>query len=106
MKKILFILAAAIGLIIVSYADHAHEMSTALSDEQDAVPVFNYSSEKEEVPKQTYSSLDERLVNTSEADGYIVEKYQEFEVYKDSKGNVVKSVPTSNYNYLRYKKDE
>lgn len=103
---IAYVLAAAIGLIIVSYADHFPEMRTTISDEQDAVPVFNYSSEKEEAPKQTFSSLDERLVDTSETDGYIVEKYQEFEIYKDSKGNVIKSVPTANYNYLRYKKGE
>jgi hypothetical protein len=39
-----------------------------------------------------------------EVDGYIVETYREYEIYKDQDGNIIKQVPTSNFNYLRYKK--
>jgi hypothetical protein len=38
-----------------------------------------------------------------EEDGYIVEIYREYEIYKDATGNVVKEVPTSNFEYMRYK---
>ncbi|EFV74610.1 hypothetical protein HMPREF1013_05162 [Bacillus sp. 2_A_57_CT2] len=39
-----------------------------------------------------------------EVDGYIVETYREYEIYKDEEGNIIKQVPTSNFNYLKYKK--
>jgi hypothetical protein len=42
------------------------------------------------------------LVDTKLDGDYRVETYREFEVYKNNKGEVVKTVPTENYNYLRY----
>lgn len=33
---------------------------------------------------------------------YLVESYQEHELYKDEKGKIVKTVPTDNYKSLRY----
>lgn len=36
--------------------------------------------------------------------GYIVEKYREYEIYEDANGNVIKEQPTSNVEYIRYKK--
>lgn len=39
-----------------------------------------------------------------EVDGYIVETYREYEVYKDKDGNILKQVPTSNFDYIKYKK--
>jgi hypothetical protein len=39
-----------------------------------------------------------------EVDGYIVETHREYEIYKDQAGNIIKEVPTSNYNYIKYKK--
>jgi hypothetical protein len=39
-----------------------------------------------------------------EVDGYIVETFREYEVYKDKDGNILKQVPTSNYDYIKYKK--
>lgn len=52
----------------------------------------------------TSPTLEERFVGTEEVDGYTVETYQEFEVYKDKEGNIQKVVPTSNFNYIRYYK--
>jgi hypothetical protein len=59
--------------------------------------------ESEEVVAQNYS-LDMILEETTEIDGYIIETYREYEIYKDNKGEVIKKVPTSNYDYLRYHK--
>ncbi|MBS4172266.1 hypothetical protein [Bacillus sp. FJAT-49736] len=56
--------------------------------------------------KSIAPALEERLVNTEEIDGYTVETYQEFEVYKEDDGTIQKVVPTSNFNYLRYKSEE
>lgn len=39
-----------------------------------------------------------------EVDGYIVETYREYEIYKDQYGNIIKQVPTSNFDYIKYKK--
>ncbi|RSD28633.1 hypothetical protein [Mesobacillus subterraneus] len=39
-----------------------------------------------------------------EVDGYIVETHQEYEVYRDQNGKIIKQVPTSNFDYIRYKK--
>ena len=44
------------------------------------------------------------LESRSEVDDDIVETYREYEIYKDENGQVVKKVPTSKYEYLRYKK--
>jgi hypothetical protein len=38
-----------------------------------------------------------------EEDGNIVEIYREYEIYRDADGNVIKEVPTSNFEYMKYK---
>lgn len=38
-----------------------------------------------------------------EVDGYIVETYREYEVHRDQNGTIIKQIPTSNYEYVRYK---
>lgn len=40
----------------------------------------------------------------NEVDGYIVETYREYEVHRDEDGKIIKQVPTSNFDYIRYKK--
>ncbi len=46
--------------------------------------------------------MEEKLVRKKKIDGYIVETYREYEVYKDAAGNVTKKVPTSQYDELKY----
>ncbi|QCJ42727.1 hypothetical protein FAY30_12855 [Bacillus sp. S3] len=46
--------------------------------------------------------LEEKLVNTKRVDGYIVETYEEIEVYKDKDGNIIKSEPTGKTDSIRY----
>lgn len=68
-------------------------------------------SDDEATIKQTSESvvqppiLEYKLVDTDEVDGYIIEIYREFEIYKDQNGKILESIPTSNYNYLRYKQE-
>lgn len=54
--------------------------------------------------------LEDRLVGTKKVEDkgvtYQVETYREFEVYKDQDGTTVKEIPTSNFNYLRYRVKE
>ncbi len=39
-----------------------------------------------------------------EVDGYIIETHREYEVHRDEDGKILKQVPTSNFEYIRYKK--
>lgn len=45
---------------------------------------------------------EEKLVKKEKVNGYIVETYREYEVFKDKDGNITKKVPTSQYNELKY----
>ncbi|MFC3885685.1 hypothetical protein ACFOU2_20295 [Bacillus songklensis] len=99
-------------LVVISYFDHSSwklldGINPVLLTEQDSVPTAAESKEEKEQPIQTQNfELEEKLVDKEEVDGYVVETYREYEIYKDQKGNIKKVIPTSNYNYLRYKKDE
>ncbi|MCM3567758.1 hypothetical protein [Neobacillus mesonae] len=46
--------------------------------------------------------LVEKLEKTEKSDGYIVETYQEYEVYKDKDGNITEEIPTSKTETLKY----
>lgn len=45
---------------------------------------------------------EEKLVKKEKQNGYIVETYREYDIYKDAEGNVTKEVPTSQYDELKY----
>lgn len=53
-------------------------------------------------PDEDEPELVEKLEKTEKIDGYIVETYQEYEVYKDEDGNVVEEIPTSKMETLKY----
>lgn len=61
------------------------------------------ASSQENEQLELTPEFENKFVEVTEEDGYIVEVYQEYEIYKDAEGNVLESVPTSNYQYLRYK---
>jgi hypothetical protein len=44
----------------------------------------------------------ENLKKTEKVDGYIVETYEEYEVYKDKNGKITKKVPTGKTDTLQY----
>lgn len=46
--------------------------------------------------------LEWKLVDLYTEGEWRVEKYQEFEIYLDDKGQKVKEMPTDHYNFLRY----
>lgn len=53
-------------------------------------------------PSSDIPVLQEKLEKIERVDGYIVETYQEYEVYKDKDGNVLKSEPTGKIDTLQY----
>ncbi|MFK2824762.1 hypothetical protein QYG89_03585 [Bacillus sp. B190/17] len=70
---------------------------------QDSTPAMAESKEQEEPYQSSDFELEEKIVNVEEVNGYTIETYREYEIYKDEKGNVKQSIPTSNFNYIRYK---
>ncbi|WP_186577029.1 hypothetical protein [Aquibacillus kalidii] len=93
---ILVLLFAFVGFI--ESQNNTEEMIGAYSsalDESETV-----STHERKVP--SYTELDLILEGKEEVDGQIVETYQEYEIYKDDQGNIVKKVPTANYSYISY----
>jgi hypothetical protein len=45
---------------------------------------------------------EEKLVKKVKENGYIVETYREYDVYKNAQGTITKEVPTSHYDELKY----
>ncbi|WP_025845404.1 hypothetical protein [Paenibacillus ehimensis] len=43
-----------------------------------------------------------KLADRYQDGSYLVEAYREYEIYKDRNGKTVKTVPTENFNYIRY----
>ena len=60
-------------------------------------------AKQEEIAAHNFS-LEMVLESKSDIDDDIVETYQEYEIYKDENGQVIKKVPTSHFDYLRYRK--
>ncbi len=45
----------------------------------------------------------EMILDGKTVDGdYVIEEFREYEVYRDGEGRIIKSIPTSNFDYLRY----
>ncbi|GHH99125.1 hypothetical protein [Neobacillus kokaensis] len=53
-------------------------------------------------PAEEEPELVEKLEKIEKVDGYIVETYQEYEIYKDPNGNVTEEIPTSKMETLKY----
>lgn len=62
----------------------------------------NINEGEEDILNTIIPILEDRFVEREYIDDQVVEKYQEYEIYMDEKGNVIKTVPTSNFNYIRY----
>lgn len=59
-----------------------------------------------EIDEEYRITLEYSKEGTKIENGYRIETYREYEIYTDEEGNVMKEVPTSNFNYLRYKVGE
>jgi hypothetical protein len=86
---------------LMSYVDSPQSMKNKRVDISVSVPA-SMTTEEEITPVQM-PTLEKKLVDTEYVNGYFVETYREFEIYKDENGEVLKSVPTSHFDYIRYK---
>ena len=107
MKKILSFTGIILVLSFVAFletrAEPYHGFSTDFHDvsNEDSAEV-NAEAENEQVPV-TYSSSEYIYEEEKIENGYRIEIYREYEIHEDEEGNRIKKVPTSNYNYLKYK---
>ncbi|QQZ11135.1 hypothetical protein I5776_09705 [Heyndrickxia vini] len=74
-----------------------------LSNVHMSLPVSTMENEKT-ITNDLNPVLEYKLVNSKKdkEQGYVVETYREFEIYKDKNGTIYKTIPTENYNYLKY----
>jgi hypothetical protein len=108
LKKIAPILFIIATIAIIGYFDSAQFV-----EKEDAITSFpvpteetasaNASSDQDSQEPYQHPFLETKLVDVTEDDGYVVEVYREYEVYKDKEGNIIERKPTENYQYLRYK---
>jgi hypothetical protein len=99
--------------IVVTIAIIGYFDSPLFAEKEDAISSFptlteetasaNASNEQDIEQSQQLPTLEIKLVEITEDEGYVVEMYREYEVYKDDEGAIIESIPTENYQYLRYK---
>ncbi|PLS09481.1 hypothetical protein [Neobacillus cucumis] len=53
-------------------------------------------------PSTDVPDTEERLVKREKKDGFILETYEEYEVFKDKDGHILKSEPTGQTDTLKY----
>ncbi|MGG3890999.1 hypothetical protein [Metabacillus fastidiosus] len=103
MKKIITLLFILTIIVFVSYfksSEKEYVTSFPSFSNEDSTVTTAVESDEE---KLSLSVLEKKLVGSTYIDGYEVEVYREYEVYKDENGEIIESIPTSNYDYLRYK---
>ncbi|MFP7298055.1 hypothetical protein [Neobacillus niacini] len=92
---ILCIIVALVAYLDSPYSFIYSGYSYSASEQVVAQPV-------EVQPPTNVPVLENRLDTVQQMDGYYVEIYQEYEVYYDEEGNVVKRDPTSKTESVRY----
>lgn len=65
-------------------------------------PVIASPALVDSIPSTKAPEIVEKLEKRTKENGYIVETYREYEVYKDNNGETIKSVPTTKTDTLKY----
>lgn len=100
MQNILYLLPLIIIWLFVAridYEDVSRDNIVVMGD----IDSTETSSENEQTENPNYT-LEYKLEKKKLDNGYWVETYQEYKVYKDKNGNVIESIPTAYFDYLRY----
>lgn len=103
MKKFAAIIGLTIIFLFVGY------LETGDLDNKDSIVVSGINADEEvnvtvedELIDNLNLSLEMKLIDSQIINGNTVETYREYEVYRDDVGNIVKKIPTDNYEYLEY----
>ncbi|OCA90673.1 hypothetical protein A8F94_01995 [Bacillus sp. FJAT-27225] len=54
-------------------------------------------------PTVRMTEFEYRLVEKLESGGYLIERYEEYEITKDSAGNIINSQPAGTFKEIKYK---
>ncbi|MEH7418149.1 hypothetical protein V7266_23045 [Neobacillus drentensis] len=99
-KTFISVFFAVILLGFSAYLDSPYSFlnkNYAYSNDQPAVAIPASVESSTNVPETK-----EKLVKREKEAGYIIETYEEYEVYKDKDGQIVKSEPTGQTDTLKY----
>ena len=126
MKKLLPIIGIMVTMVVLIYLDSPYSLINKDYVGVTSIPneVLQAEATAEEAEAVTSDSdMVEGETNTGESENeefisdytlemifeermiegdYIIEEYREYEVSRDKNGEIIKSVPTSNYDYIRY----
>ncbi|SLL32577.1 Uncharacterised protein [Mycobacteroides abscessus subsp. abscessus] len=96
-------------IVILLLALIAYIETPTSSINENQVLYYGLTNEEQEVSSNADDifgapDLEYRLEETKEEDGFIVEVYREYEIYKNRQGEVVKTVATDNTEYIHYAK--
>lgn len=108
MKKTIALIGLFLSLMFIFYIESSYFGIDSNNENQyPYIPVISDPEFAEEVDtnmEEIVPSLEYFFEEQFEQDGYIVETYREYEVYKNDIGQIEKKVPTSNYDYIKYYK--
>lgn len=99
-SKPMIFLVLLIILGFVAYLDSPYSFLNKNYSYTASEPVV--AQPADQIPADINTDSEEKLVKKENEGGYIVETYREYDVYKDKDGNVIKEVPTSVYDELKY----
>jgi hypothetical protein len=115
MKKFMYLIGVIAIIALVAYwespnstithPNEAANMYPSIPSVEDSVSSETTEANSEienEEEEAILASLELKLEKTELVDGYIIETYREYEIYNNEAGEVIKSIPTNHYEYLKY----
>jgi hypothetical protein len=118
MKKYMYLIGVFALITLVAYMESPNSTLTHPNvptnmypsipsvDDSDTSETTEANSDVENDEEEAVlASLELKLEKTELVDGYIIETFREYEIYHNEAGEVVKSVPTDHYEYLKYLDD-
>lgn len=107
--KIFFVLILTLfftNLILVAliFAPQGHyNLSNIINTTNATQPVLGMGDNHDMTDRQDLQMILEwRLEDITVNGDYEIQKYREFEIYRDNEGHIIKTIPTHHLEYLRY----
>ncbi|WP_445490279.1 hypothetical protein [Niallia sp. 03133] len=101
-------LAAVIVVLLLAFAAYVETPTASIN--KNYMYFYGDTNDTEEASSNLDAlgspELEYQLDSTVEEDGFLIETYREYELYKDSNGEVAKTVATSNTQSIKYAENE
>ncbi|MBY0121782.1 hypothetical protein [Bacillus sp. S/N-304-OC-R1] len=109
MKKFMSLIVIIVFLGVAAYFEsfdlkRNDTGNLSLFSDSSSNQAVNAEVSEEEMSENMIPVMELKFVDRKKADGgnYYIETYEEYEVFKDKDGNVIKSNPTGHFEYLKY----